>query len=301
MSKNFIIVAPPFSARSGGVMVLHDLCTALNQIGEQASIVFIHGGSQENQNFKFGYSSDVHLYDPNGSYFDFFNGRSLSEILAYIGDSFVIYPDIVKGNPLGAKRFGTYVLGFPKINIDSPFVISYSNRYINSYDCILYKPFISEHMHARDTVHWTKRSLSLSYVGKGYEYENCIPLPGTILVERDWPRDKNQLALLLRQCKYFFTWDCLSATNLDAVLCGAVPIFMQHKQLSRTIIDSLEPGPFPSLYYSSGFDIRSNPPEIMDIDGVMCDMVYKLHSYSVQWLESVANFVEILKSKNICD
>ena len=41
----FVIVAPPYSARSGGVMVLHDLCEALNRCGYQAGMVFLRGGS----------------------------------------------------------------------------------------------------------------------------------------------------------------------------------------------------------------------------------------------------------------
>jgi hypothetical protein len=297
MPKHFIVVAPPYSARSGGVMVLHELCTALNKIGEQAGIVFIKEGSQKNQDFKFGYSSENQFYDPYGSHFDFVDGRSSSEIWAFIQDAFVIYPDIIKGNPLGAKSFATYVLGFPKFDIDSPFIISYSKCYTDSFDCVLYKPFISEYMHNRETLHWTQRNLCLTYIGKGHEYELCGTIPNTILVERDWPRDKQQLALLLRQCKYFFTWDCLSATNIDAVLCGAVPVLMQTKQLSRATIDGLEPGPLPSITFASSLHSELNFSQVSEIDKSMSDMESKLNGYSDRWLEYVVEFVNILKNK----
>ncbi len=41
----FVIVAPPYSARSGGIMVLHDLCEALNRCGYQAGMVLLQWGS----------------------------------------------------------------------------------------------------------------------------------------------------------------------------------------------------------------------------------------------------------------
>jgi hypothetical protein len=41
----FVIVAPPYSARSGGIMVLHDLCEALNRCGYRAGMVLLQWGS----------------------------------------------------------------------------------------------------------------------------------------------------------------------------------------------------------------------------------------------------------------
>ncbi|MEK7344202.1 MAG: hypothetical protein AAB176_00785 [Pseudomonadota bacterium] len=294
---HFLVVAPPYSSRSGGIMVLHELCTALNQIGEQAGLLLITEGSQAAQNFKFGYSADAQFHDPNGMHHDYFTGRSLQEISDYTRNAVVIYPDIVQGNPLGASRYATYVLGFPKFEIDSEFVISYSSSYISNPDCILYKPFVSEHMHNRGTVHWSQRSLCLTYIGKGQEYADCHLVPNTLLVERDWPRDKQQLALLLRQCKYFYSWDCLSATNIDAVLCGAVPVLMQDKQLPRSVVDSLEMGALPPMTYEPGMDSRATPPHVSAIDQTMDNMVGKLNAYSASWLDQVGEFVQHIKRR----
>ena len=297
MSTTFIIAAPAYSSRSGGIMVLHELCTALNAINKQASMVFMTEGSQESQNFKFGYSAESSLHDPTGLHHDFFTGRSPQEISDYMRDSVVIYPDIVRGNPLGARRYATFVLGFPKFKIESDFIISYAKNYISNPDCILYKPFVSEHMHSRETPHWSQRSLSLTYFGKGPGYADCALVPGTVLIERDWPRDKHQLALLLRQCKYLFTWDSLSATNIDAVLCGAVPVLMQDKQLPRKIIDSLEMGALPPIGYVPGMDPRSTPPHVAEIDAAMANMVAKVKEYVASWHAQVRTFVELIESK----
>ena len=53
------------------------------------------------------------------------------------------------------------------------------------------------------------------------------------MLTRDWPTDKNQLDHMLRACRYFFTWDSVSQTNVDAVACGATPIMMHERQLAR--------------------------------------------------------------------
>jgi hypothetical protein len=278
-------------------MVLHELCTALNAIGRQTGIVFMTEGSQEFQNFKFGYSADSSLYDPLGLYHDFFSFRNPQEISDYVHNSVVIYPDIVRGNPLGARRYATFVLGFPKFKIESEFIISYAKNYIPNHDCILHKPFVSEHMHSRETMHWSQRSLSLTYFGKGPGYADCSLVPGTVLIERDWPRDKHQLALLLRQCKYFFSWDSLSATNIDAVICGAVPILMQDKQLPRQIVNSLEMGALPPLSYTPGMDLRSTPPQVAEIDAAMNKIVAKIEEYCASWQAQVGTFVELIESR----
>ncbi len=297
MTNKFLIAAPAYSARSGGIMVLHELCTALNIINKQAGIIFITEGSQDLQNFKFGYSDGHNLYDPNGLHYDYFTGQTNEGINDYIRDSVIIYPDIVRGNPLGARKYATYVLGFPKFEINSDFIISYSRNYISNPDCILYKPFISEHMHSREMPHWSQRNLSLTYFGKGPAYADCALVPGTVLIERDWPRDKQQLALLLRQCKYFFSWDSLSATNIDAVLCGAVPILMQDNQLPRSVIDSLESGPLPTISYTPGMDNRSTPANVAAIDTAMANIVENLAKYNASWQTQVINFCKLIEDR----
>ena len=43
---DFLIAAPAYSSRSGGIMVLHELCTALNRLGYRAGMLLIVEGSQ---------------------------------------------------------------------------------------------------------------------------------------------------------------------------------------------------------------------------------------------------------------
>ena len=296
MSLDFIIVAPVYSSRSGGIMVLHELCTALNQLNYRAGIALITEGSQQGQNFKFGYSNNPDFYDSNGLYYDFSSGKTEDQITRFVRNSFIIYPDIVKGNPLMGRGFGTYVLGRPLFTIDSMFTIAFSELYISKYDYLLFKAFISEWMHARDTLHWSQRKLCLTYIGKGHEYTECSVVPGTVLIERDWPKDKRQLAALLRSCKYFFSWDTVSATNADAVMCGAVPVLMHDLQIPRAELRDAENGAYPEIEYIPGME-NQLPSNIAAIDAAMLDMQNRSISLLSGWRSGVLGLVEAIQSK----
>lgn len=268
-------------------MVLHELCTALNQAGYRAGILYIIEGSQQSQGFKFAYSNEKSLQDPDGTYFDFTSDKSEAEIGSYIRNSCIIYPDIVKGNPAGGKSYATYVLGRPQFKIESNFIISYSKLYIDHADLILYKPFISEWMHSLETQHWSKRKLDLTYIGKGQEYMECLHIPGSVLVERDWPRDKRQLAALLRNCRYFFSWDTVSATNTDAVLCGAIPVLMHDLQIPRSVLDTGEHGPFPPVSYFPGMELAEISGNRDAIDKAILGMQKSLSDHLFKWPQRV--------------
>jgi hypothetical protein len=291
--NEFIIVAPAYSARSGGIMVLHELCTALNLLKYRAGLILITEGSQKNQDFKFGYSNLPELQDPNGIYYDFTTGKTETEIHEFINNSCIIYPDIIKGNPLNSQKFATYVLGKPLYPIESDFIISFSKIYIEQSDFILFKPFISEWMHARETMHWSERKLCLTYIGKGYQYAQCELIPGSVLIERDWPKDKRQLAELLRNCKYFFSWDSISATNTDAILCGAVPVLMQDKQIPRGEIDLTELGPLPHVNYFQGMEHIKHPNQDQ-IDAEMTAHQNAASEYLSTWLNRVSALAKVI-------
>jgi hypothetical protein len=294
MSLNFLIAAPAHSTKSGGIMILHDLCTALNNLNYKAGIVFITGGSQDKQDFKFGYSINKSLHDPDGKYYDFISGKSPLEINEFVKNACIIYPDIIQENPLGSRFFATYVLGVPKTRIGTGFLISYFNFFIKNPNYILCKPFLSPFINDKETNHWSQRTLNLTYIGKGVK-DGPSPVPGTILVERNWPSDKNQLGILLKNCKYFLTWDNLSATNFDAVLCGAVPVLMKDNFLPNDLVNQSEFGAFPKIDFHIDMDLRSTPNNILEIDSALDEMKTKIYKFNDSWLTQVSGLVTELR------
>ena len=291
-NQTFIIVAPAYSTRSGGIMVLHQLCAELNRAGYKTGLVLITEGSQATQGFKFGYSNNSAFLDPQGDYYDFFTDKSISEVNAFIANSIAIYPDIIIGNPLNSKVFCTYVLGVPKFKIESQYIVRFSKLYIEESDFTLHKSFIEPCMNDQASRPWTERDLSLTYIGKGRDFLECYTLPGTVLFERDWPRTKQELALLLRNCKYLFSWDCISATNADAVLCGAVPIMMHDLQLPRVKLNTGEYGALPIVEDPLSLLHHCSMEDKKKMTGMLSSYKSKLNFYHDSWHKNVVEFAE---------
>ncbi len=289
-SNKFIIIAPPYSARSGGIMILHDLCEALNRNGYQAGIVFLHGGNAKEQNFQYAFSNDSALYRPNGNYHLYQDEAEIRDILS---SGTVIYPDLITGNPLGAKHTVRYILNFNSLEFENDFVLSYSKVYSVYTDFVLTKPFDHPSFTDSETAPWSQRTLDLTYIGKGADFISCHRIQNTILVERDYPRDKEQLALLLRQCRFFFTWDCVSATNFDAIMCGAIPVLLHDKQMPRHDVNQMELGAFPRIDFSS---VEELPGALRyhreEIDADVAAFKKKYHNLVDDWDLSVRDFAK---------
>jgi hypothetical protein len=294
---NFIVAAPAFSSRSGGIMVLHELCTALNRAGFKAGLTLITEGSQDSQGFKFGYSNNTEYLDPRGLYYDYFTDKSTIEIERFVANSIAIYPDIIIGNPLNTLGYCTYVLGIPKWKIESEFIIRFSKLYIEECDFTLHKSFIDPCMNDIGTKHWSERDLSLTYIGKGAQFTKCNTILDSVLIERDWPRTKNELALLLKNSKILFSWDCISATNADAALCGAIPILLHDAQMPRNKLNTGEYGPLPIIN-----DISHNLIEYLSVNSQQIDIMLtnfklKMHFYHNSWQQNVTDLVKCLEHK----
>lgn len=91
----YFIVTPPYTHISSGVRTLHLLCHSLNSVGEQAFIAPTWDGVAPTL---------ATLQTPllTSYIVDFYKQRNIEPI--------AIYPDIVQGNPLNAKKVVRYLL-----------------------------------------------------------------------------------------------------------------------------------------------------------------------------------------------
>lgn len=138
-------------------------------------------------------------------------------------DDVVIYPEIVKGNPLKANNVVRWLLNEPGVcggdgiysETDMVFFHMFRERYsnvtglplrINPYDTNL----------LRDLGLPREHNLIWVYKGAG---KKRIPLDG-IEITINWPESKRELIDLLQRCKIFYTYDDASALNFEAKLCG---------------------------------------------------------------------------------
>src|SRR3954469_3045856 len=88
MSFTFLVWAPPYTHRSSGVRALYRLCHHLNNGGYPSAIM-----SERVANDLPDWSTPFH-FGP-------------------VGDSIVIYPEIVSGNPLQARKVVRWALNNP--------------------------------------------------------------------------------------------------------------------------------------------------------------------------------------------
>lgn len=222
----FLIVAPAYTDKSFGISVLHELCDTLNQRGYQAAIYFtISSGFMITHQPQY-YGKDLRWYRLSGE----------AELEQFIQDGVVIYPEIIKGNPLNAGRVVRYVLnaegvltGHSMQVAPSDFVLAFSEEFYSAPHAVLKKITLEPHFNEIATVPAMERTLDVTYIGKGHGYQECFVLPDTLEITRTWPQTKRELALLFKQTRYLYTWDLRSKTVLDAVMCGAIPIFMSPK------------------------------------------------------------------------
>ena len=92
----YLIFAPAWTDKSSGVRVLHLLCHLLNTNWEKAYLVPTEAEYVRNPFF------DTPL---------FLEATNSIDALKRSGQDFVVvYPDIVKGNPLGASKVVRYLL-----------------------------------------------------------------------------------------------------------------------------------------------------------------------------------------------
>lgn len=143
-------------------------------------------------------------------------------------DTIVIYPEIICGNPLKAKRVVRYLLNYDgalagqKIewgNRDFP--LSFSSVYRDDCD-ILFYPTVDLDFFYTDG---RPRAGSCFYRGKS-TYTGPIQHAYNIEITRTFPADKQELGDIFRSHRLLISLDSYSSTNLDAALCGCVPLLL---------------------------------------------------------------------------
>lgn len=220
----FIIVAPPYHAKSAGIVVMHELCDSLNRLGHTAAIILAinsNGFTSPNEERFFGPRLLRHAIDTD------------NEFHSFIADGVVIYPEIITGNPVGGRRVVRYLLnkegaigGNSMEASEDDFILSFSKSFHDRANAHLIKLSRQPIFNTYDSKPTAERTLDLTYIGKGSNYDNCFVVKDTVEITRLWPQSREELATLFKNTRFFYTWDAISQTNLDALFCGAAPIFL---------------------------------------------------------------------------
>jgi len=296
LKLRFLIAAPPFSHQSGGIMVLHNLCDTLNRLGYEAAIVFFYGGISPD--FQWAISNSPTLYYPGCERVHLSMENPNKSIRDFLENGVIIYPDLIPHNPIGASRVVRYLLYFNKEYVrktSSEYIVSFSKQYHDSPNSVLYKVFPDDNLHSKGASHWSKRTLDITYYGKGPKFIDCFRIPDTVLITRSWPEDKDQLGIILRQCRYFFTWDTVSQINVDAIACGAVPVLLHELQVAIAVLNEFEIGPYPGVKLHNCSDKESVLGDYREIDHKIAGINNAVAWYHETWPTRVRQFAD-----NVC-
>ena len=182
----YIIVSPVYNRKSAGVKVLYELQKWLIKFGKEAIIL----------NFNAPYPIN--------------------------DDDIVVYPEIVTGNPLNAKRVVRYILNEPgKLGGDKEYdkdeiLVAYDGelgRFSNN--IVLRMPCVEDFF----TNTHCERVIDCFWVGKG-KFTPHPAVKNAIEITYAWPVKRKELAELLNRTKTFYTYDDRTALTLEAALCG---------------------------------------------------------------------------------
>lgn len=203
----FVIWTPAWQNGSAGVHVLHRLCHMLIAAGYQACV-----NAPGNPAYK----------EP------IFDGV-LRE------DDIVIYPEIIRGNPMAAKRVVRYMLWYPWHHFGNDripkheLVIPYSNfllphtqantDYEITHEYVLELGIIDPALFVNDFS--IEKTLTTYWISKcDQKTVQNFPMPkGAIHLNHGMPRE--EYIGLLKRSKCYYSFDMNSAVTMEAYLCGA--------------------------------------------------------------------------------
>lgn len=248
MNKRFLIYAPPYDSESGGSVVLHRLCSILNELGYEAYL------SGEFVPTKFAYVSLrawaawlkqlVLGQEPHRTRMDFHTPILKKLPFTFASDWIVVYPEVVHGNPLRAANVVRWLLyrpgghtgnldfGAGELHVDfnefaRDFTFPGAHKAAEPLYVVSF-PFDIFNLESALPPGQRQGTAYCLRKGKGkpmvHELEDSILIDGKSLEE---------IAAIFKRVKTFISYDPYTAFSSFAVLCGAESVVVPDAGVSR--------------------------------------------------------------------
>ncbi|MDO1527787.1 hypothetical protein QMK61_02995 [Fulvimonas sp. R45] len=290
----FIICAPRYSETSGGSIALHKLAQLLDALGYEALLWPLHRVKLHALPFsgawwrKYIYIV-TRLYRPR---YKTLPGSTLRiAAKSDIDDSIVIYPDIVDGNPLRARRYVRWFLyhfskKHEKSVLDGELYFCYQEAFNRNYERMKYGGTLHVAHWLLDIYKQTNfgnRSEVCYMVRKGKSRPDLPSFRGKVVVDG---MDHRSLAKVFNEKKYCYFYDAYTGYSTYAAACGCIPVIVPAPGMER---NTWEPngGRKPGIAYGEEdipYAIKTRPL-----------LLQRLTDAESKSLDSVRNFVEIIK------
>lgn len=224
----YVIYAPPFARNSGGITVLWLLAQALKKKG-QSAFVYIH-------------RTETNMDLPAVSHYGV-------EIIDKIDDDMIaVYPEVVWGNPLKAKKVVRWLLNHPGLlggdtKYDENEMIFTHRLSFGDYDELFMPPF---ELDIFNTDGVGERKGSLIYFGKGRKWnaelideaEASGLFDDSTLIHKQWPTTRQELANLFKTSEILYCFDEITAIITEATLCGCPVVIYSRAFTDKKILRS---------------------------------------------------------------
>ena len=130
----------------------------------------------------------------------------------------VVYPEIIKGNPLDFRNVVRLILNRPG-NLGygdgvfgrEDYIVSASRIFYEKPDLFLRNYIFPDFFSMDESEDLTKRQLTIAYQGKGssYNVDKHVMRPPFMMIPRGWLTQED-LAREFKRCRIFFSSDCMS-------------------------------------------------------------------------------------------
>jgi hypothetical protein len=229
-TPDYVVVAPDFMSNSAGICCLYQLCSDLRKLGFETAI----RGSQ-----KGSASFPVPLISKRDA------------IKAAKEGAWVIYPEIVSGNPLKAKNIVRWALNRPgllggeDVYPDSEHVFVYSDVFApyvkNQIRGRLYMPTINRSLFYPPKDRNQTRSLDCYYVGKSRYKDGVVDPKNALEITRSTP-PKSELGKIFRSARVLYSFDNSTALIYEALFCGCPVVIIPDGTQTWSDYEKLELG-----------------------------------------------------------
>ena len=270
MSRNFLIVAPSYDENVGGIVVLHKLCHLLNERGVTSYILPYEDNYLLNSGNILGsiyaiFKQYIKLrftrYKLNAE----FNTPLLTKVPVDIDDPswVVIYPEVINGNPLNAKRIVRWFLHQPGFHSGNIFFgpgelhVKYNSAIYDFQfpDCTLAIDHLKIIHYPTNFYNQTdvlmQRKGTAYCLRKGKDKELVHDLMDSVLIDG---KSHAEIAKIFKSVDRFISYDTLTAYSRFAALCGCTSIVVPDSGVS---IDDWYPNDKDRCGISYGFNHES--------------------------------------------
>ncbi len=248
--KKYLIFASSYDENVGGTIVLHKLCSLLNELGYEAYLHPSFPTYEVNKNNYVGFIGGVvkrflrHNPVPFKTNPAFKTSIYKAKINELSSDFVVVYPEVTFGNPLNAQNVVRWLLHYPgfitnkiyygKGELYFDFNSFPKNFYFKGSEVskkpLLITSFPFETYNLDGALAFHDREGTAYCLRKGKHQKIIHNLSGSILIDG---KSHQEVASIFKRVKTFISYDNQTAYSGFAALCGADSVVILDKGITK--------------------------------------------------------------------